>query len=119
MKSKIFGLRLHSRQFRLPRIVLLVEPRLNSEQRQQQRLDTNFCTMEETSPSNQRLAFLSPGENIKERCLEEFNEYSLKEYRLQEEPESLKAFVDLFFLENGEEEENGIIWLTAYFSLFV
>jgi hypothetical protein len=111
MKSKIFGLRQHSRQFRLPRIVLLVEPRLNSEQRQQQRLETNFCTMEETlRPSTQRLAFLSPGEKLKERCLEEFNEYSLKEYRLQEEPESLKAFVDLFFLENGEEEKNHLAY---------
>jgi hypothetical protein len=69
--------------------------------------------MEETPrPSNQRLAFLSPAEKLKELCLEEFNEYTLKEYRLQEEPESLKAFVDLFFLENGEEEKDCIIWLT-------
>jgi hypothetical protein len=71
--------------------------------------------MEETPrPSTQRLAFLSPVEKLKERCLEEFNEYSLKEYRLQEEPESLKAFIDLFFLENGEKEKDCIIWLTEH-----
>jgi hypothetical protein len=64
-------------------------------------------------PSNQRLGFLSPVEKLKERCLQEFNEYTLKEYRLQEEPESLKAFVDFFFLKNDKKEEDCIIWLTA------
>jgi hypothetical protein len=71
--------------------------------------------MEETPrPSNQRLAFLSPVEKLKDLCLEEFNEYTLKEYRLKKEPESLKAFVDLFFFANGKKEENLIIWITDH-----
>jgi hypothetical protein len=68
--------------------------------------------MEETRPSNQRLIFLSPVEKLKERCLQEFNDYTLKEYRLKKETESLKAFVDLFLLANGKTEENCIIWIT-------
>jgi hypothetical protein len=68
--------------------------------------------MEKTPrPSNQRLAFLSPVEKLKELCLEEFGNYELKEYRIKEETESLKAFVNLLLLENDKKEENCIIWL--------
>jgi hypothetical protein len=56
-----------------------------------------------------RVALLSPVEKLKEPCLEEFGEYKLKEYRLKKETESLKAFVDLFFLANDEREINCMI----------
>jgi hypothetical protein len=58
--------------------------------------------MGNTPPSRQRQA-VSPVEKPKE-----------KEYRLKKETDSLKAVVDLFFLENGEEEKNCIIWLTEH-----
>jgi hypothetical protein len=71
--------------------------------------------MEETRPSNQR-PVVSPVETLKELCLEEFGEYRLNEYRLQETTESLKAFVDLVVVKDAAAHyqyyEHRIIWIT-------
>jgi hypothetical protein len=74
--------------------------------------------MEETRASNQQQA-LSTVERLKKLCLQEFGEYTLKEFHLQEETESLIAFFDLFFLKNGKKVDNCIIWITdnAFVSL--
>jgi hypothetical protein len=64
--------------------------------------------MEDTLSTNM---LLTPVETLKERHLEEFGEYNVKEYRLKTQPDSLKDFVDLFFKENGEILCSRIIWI--------
>jgi hypothetical protein len=68
-------------------------------------------TLEETPAEHQTV--LLPVEKLKQLSLEQFNEYMFKEFRLKGETESLKAFVDLCFLENGKyDDKNRIVWIT-------
>jgi hypothetical protein len=74
--------------------------------------------MEETSLSPAPSAFLTPFETLKERCLEEHNEYRVNEFRLVKQPGSLKDFVDLSSKENGEIDRNRILWVGDAFVNF-
>jgi hypothetical protein len=67
--------------------------------------------MEETLSTNQRLSLTLVG-TLKERCLEEHNVYPFEEneFRLNKQPESLKAFAGLFLKENGGRSER-IVWV--------
>jgi hypothetical protein len=53
--------------------------------------------MEETSPSEQRPALL-PVDTLRPLCCEDTCEFN--EYRLNQQPETLKAFKDLFSTED-------------------
>jgi hypothetical protein len=53
---------------------------------------------------------------LKELCCEELTEeeeehFPLKEYRVHGKPQSLKAFLDLFLLENGGYDKHHAIWI--------
>jgi hypothetical protein len=64
---------------------------------------------------DQNLLVLEPVFTLKELWLQENTEEELeelfpwKEYRLHGKPQSLKAFLDLFLLDNGEYDENRAI----------
>jgi hypothetical protein len=53
---------------------------------------------------------LVPVEKLKKLWLVPFNEYKIKEFRLQGGTETLKDFVDLCFLE--KRDKNRIVWIT-------
>jgi hypothetical protein len=55
---------------------------------------------------------LFPVDTLKQVCLDEHVEYTFKEFRFNRATESLKAFVDLCFLENGKRAKNRIVWIT-------
>jgi hypothetical protein len=66
-------------------------------------MEPRILTVEETPAPEQQTALL-PADTLKQVFLEEF--------RLQGETDSLKAFVDLCFLENEEYIKNRIVWIT-------
>jgi hypothetical protein len=63
------------------------------------------------TPPEQRTALL-PVDTLKQLCLEQFNQYTFKEFRLEGGTDSLKDCVDLCFLENGKYDANRIVWIT-------
>jgi hypothetical protein len=71
---------------------------------------TSALTMDDTPPEQQTA--LLPVEKLKQLCLDESFEYTVKEFRWQGGTESLKAFVDLCFLENGKHDKACIVWIT-------
>jgi hypothetical protein len=66
--------------------------------------------MKETPSTIQRRALL-PVETLKERCLQEYSKYTWNEFRLDIQPDSLTAFGSFFLEEDGEDDENLIIWI--------
>jgi hypothetical protein len=68
--------------------------------------------MDDNTPPEQQTALL-PVDPLKKICLDERVEYTFKEFRLKGRVEtSLKAFVDICFLENnGEYIQNRIVWI--------
>jgi hypothetical protein len=68
-------------------------------------MDPRLPTMEETP-------VLLPVDKLKKLSLEKFYEYQIQEFRLQGGTESLHAFLDLCFLENGRYDKNRIVWIT-------
>jgi hypothetical protein len=63
------------------------------------------------TPPEQRTALL-PVEELQKLCLKQFKIYTFKEFRLNGRTESLQAFVDLCFLENGKYDKNRVVWIT-------
>jgi hypothetical protein len=63
---------------------------------------------------DQNLLVLEPVESLKQLWLQENTEeevFPWSEYRLHGRPQSLKAFLELFLLENGEYDSNRAIWI--------
>jgi hypothetical protein len=64
------------------------------------------------TPPEQRTALLLVVE-MNNLCIDQFNEYTINEFRLQGGTGSLKDCVDLCFLEeNGEYDKHRIVWIT-------
>jgi hypothetical protein len=76
-------------------------------------MEPRIPTLEETPTREQQTALL-PVETLKQLCLDERVEYSFTEFRLQGATESLKAFVDFCFLEDGKYDKNRIVWITEH-----
>jgi hypothetical protein len=73
-------------------------------------MDPRLPTVEETPPE-QRTAALLPVDKLKQLCHEQ-NKHRIQEFRLKGMAESLKDFLDVCFLENGEYVKNRIVWIS-------
>jgi hypothetical protein len=73
-------------------------------------MEPRIPTVEETPPEQQTA--LLPVDTLKQLCLEKFYQYKIQEFRLQGGTQSLKAFLDFCFLENGKYDKNRIVWIT-------
>jgi hypothetical protein len=70
---------------------------------------------------DQNLLVIEPVDTLKELWLQECQEnadtiaeeedFPWSEYRLHGRPQNLKAFIDLFLLENGKYDESRAIWI--------
>jgi hypothetical protein len=72
-------------------------------------MEPRIPTVEKTPPEQQTV--LLHVEELKQPCLDEHVEYTFKEFRLQGGTESLKAFVDFCFLEDGKYDRHRIVWI--------